>query len=129
MAITFSRNQNDEYLEITYSGQISDSELLSAYESYFNSDEAIPVLSDLTDLSEADLTQLSRDAIQELANYITSLYEKNGVTSLKTAIYAPNPLKFGLARMYGTLSFDTPQDIQIFKDRDEAVRWLTQADN
>ena len=129
MAITFSRNQSGGYLEITYSGQISDSELLSAYESYFSGDDAIPVLNDLTDLSEADLTHLSRDAIQELANYITSLYEKYGITSLKTAIYAPNPLKFGLARMYGTLSFDTPQDIQIFKDRHEAIQWLTQADN
>jgi hypothetical protein len=71
MPITFSRNDEKGYLEIKYKGQISDSELLNAYKSFFSSGEAIPVLNDLTDLSEADLTNLSSGAIQELADYIT----------------------------------------------------------
>jgi len=128
MPITFLRNDDEGYLEIKYIGQISDSELLSAYKSYFSRDDALPVLNDLTDLSEADLAHLSRDAIQELADYITRSYEKSGVKSLKTAIYAPDPLKFGLARMYEAISYDTPQHIEIFKDREEAIRWLTQED-
>ena len=70
MPITFSRNHDDGYLEIKYKGQISDSELLNAYKSYFGSDDAIPVLNGLTDLSEADFSNLSSDAIQELADYI-----------------------------------------------------------
>jgi hypothetical protein len=36
----------------------------------FDSDDAIPASNDLTDLSEADLSNLSSDAIRELADYI-----------------------------------------------------------
>ncbi len=52
-------NHDGGYLEIKYKGQISDSEVLSAYESYFDSDDAIPASNNLTDLSEADLSNLS----------------------------------------------------------------------
>lgn len=124
MPITFVMNHDDGYLEINYKGQISDSEVLIAYESYFNSNDAISASNDLTDLSEADLSYLSKDAIQELSDYIISLYNKTGITSLKTAIYAPESLQFGLSRMYETLSFTTPQDIKVFKDREKAIKWL-----
>ena len=124
MPITFSRNDDEGYLEIKYKGQISDSELLNAYKSYFGSDEAIPVLNDLTDLSEADLTNLSSDAIQKLAEYITRSYKRSGINSLKTAIYAPDSLKYGLSRMYEAISYETPQHIEIFEDRQAAIQWL-----
>ena len=127
MPIIFSMNHDDGYLEIKYKGQISDSEMLSAYKSYFGSDDAIPVLNGLTDLSEADLTNLSSGAIKELADYIIHSYKKSGITSLKSAIYAPNLLEFGLSRMYATISYETPQDIKIFKDREKAIQWLKQA--
>ena len=127
MPITFSRNDDEGYLEIKYKGQISDSELLSAYKSYFSSDDAIPVLNDLTDLSEADLSNLSTEAIQELADYIIRLYEKSGITSLKSAIYAPDPLQFGLSRIYHTISAETPQDMELFRDREKAIQWLRHA--
>ena len=126
MPITFSRNHDDGYLEIKYKGQISDSELLSAYTSYFDSSDAIPVTNDLTDLSEADLNHLSSEAIRELADYIISSYKKSGITSLKTAIYAPKLLEFGLSRMYKTISFETPQYIEIFQEREKALQWLRQ---
>lgn len=127
MPITFSRHDDEGYLEIKYKGQISDSELLSAYKSFFRSDNAIPVLNDLTDLSEADLTNLSSKAIEELADYITRSYKESGITSFKTAIYAPNELEFGLSRMYDIISYDTPQLIKSFKEKEEAIHWLRQA--
>ena len=127
MPIIFSMNHDDGYLEIKYKGQISDSEVLSAYKSYFSSDDSIQVSNDLTDLSEADFTNFSNDAIQELAVYITRSYKKTGIISLKSAIYAPDSLEFGLSRMYEILSSETPQDIKVFKDREKAIQWLRQA--
>ena len=126
MPIIFSMNHDDGYLEIKYKGQISDSEVLSAYKSYFSSDDSIQVSNDLTDLSEADFTNFSNDAIQELAVYITRSYKKTGIISLKSAIYAPDSLEFGLSRMYEILSSETPQDIKVFKDREKAIQWLRQ---
>jgi hypothetical protein len=124
MPITFVMNHDGGYLEIKYKGQISDSEVLSAYKSHFDSDNAIPVSNGLTDLSEADLTNFSSDAIRKLADYIIRLYNKTDNTSLKTAIYAPDLFQFGLSRMYQALSYETPQDIEIFKDREKAIQWL-----
>ena len=126
MPIIFSRKDDEGYLEIKFKGQISDSELLNTYKSYFGSDAALPVLNDLTDLSEADLTNVSNDAIHKLADYITRSYKSSGITSLKTAIYAPDSLKYGLSRMYEAISYETPQHIQIFKDRQAAIQWLRQ---
>ena len=127
MPITFERNHDDGYLEIKYKGQISDSELINSYKSYFSSDDAIPVLNDLTDLSEADLTNLSTDAIRELADYIIRLYKETGIKSLKTAIYAPESLQFGLSRIYNAISFENPQDMKLFRDREKAIQWLRQS--
>lgn len=124
MPITFSMIHDGGYLEIKLKGQISDSELLSAYKSYFNSGNWVPGSNDLTDVSEADLAYLSNDAIRALADFISSLYNENDSTPMKTAIYAPQDLSFGLSRMYEALIFGTAQDIEIFKDREMAIQWL-----
>ena len=128
MPITFSMNHDDGYLEIIYKGQISDSEVLSAYKSFFGSDNGILTSNGLTDLSEADLTNFSNDAIRELADYVIRLYKNTGNTSLKIAIYAPELFPFGLSRMFQALSYETPQGVEIFKDREKAIQWLRQAD-
>ena len=99
MPITYSMNHDEGYLEIIYKGQISDAEFLDTYKSLLNSYDRIPATNNLTDISEADLTNLSSDAIRELSDYILRLYKKTGITSLKTAIYAPDSLQFGLSRV------------------------------
>ena len=77
----------------------------------------------LTDLSEADLSNLSNDAIRMLADFFSSLCNNN--TAMKTAIYATQDLSFGLSRVYEALIYGNAQDIEIFKDREKAIQWLS----
>lgn len=124
MPITFSMNHEDGYLEIKYKGPISDAEFLNDYKSFFNINGGTPATNDLTDLSESDLSNLSSDAIRNLSNYISRLYKETRATSLKTAIYAPDPLQYGLSRMYKAGIYGTTQNIEIFEDREKAIQWL-----
>jgi hypothetical protein len=52
-------NHDDGYLEIKFKKPISDAEFLNEYQSFFTMNAGTPVTNDLTDLSEADLSNLS----------------------------------------------------------------------
>ena len=124
MPITYSMNHDEGYLEIIYKGQISDAEFLDTYKSLLNSYDRIPATNNLTDISEADLTNLSSSAIQTLAEYSNRSYKEAGTTSFKTAIYAPVPIQFGLSRMFEALAHETLHEVEVFQDREKAIQWL-----
>ena len=46
----------------------------------------------------------------------------------RTAIFAPQDLQFGLARMFQTLGAHPLLEIQVFRDLPAAVRWLEGAE-
>lgn len=50
--------------------------------------------------------------------------DRNVASMKKTAIYAPNELNFGLARMYGVFAFGSSQKIEFFYEREKAIQWL-----
>ena len=126
MPITIVMNHEAGYFVSHYKGAITDTDLLNDWESIFNNGDWIPDTNELADLSEADLSSLTSDGIRVLADYFNSMSpKKNNVTSMKkTAIYAPNTLNFGLARMYGVFAFESSQNIEIFYKREAAIQWL-----
>lgn len=126
MSITIEMNYEAGYFISHYKGVITDADLLNDWKSIFKRGVWIPDTNELADLSEADLSSLTTDGIRELADYFSSMSTKNiNVTSMKkTAIYAPNTLNFGLARMYSVFAFESSQNIEIFYKREEAIQWL-----
>ncbi len=83
---------------------------------------AMPVLHDL---SRGDLSGMSSARIRRL----TSLIDPAGENS-RLAIYAPDDLAYGLARIYvseASLSSDRPR--QVFKNYHDAISWLSSGDN
>jgi hypothetical protein len=72
----------------------------------------------MTDLARFDVGFNSVDALASRRR------ESRVVGPTRTAILVMNELQFGVARMYQTLN-DHPQiTTRIFRDRDEAMRWL-----
>ena len=125
MPITIVMNHEAGYFVSHYKGSITDAELLNDWESIIDSGAWIPDTNELADLSEADLSNITTDGIRALADYFISLSTENNVTpNKKTAIYAPNELNFGLARMYGIFAFGSSQNIEFFYKREEAIQWL-----
>ena len=129
MSITFSINHNDGYLIATYIGQITDEELLDSWKDFFQGDEWIPGLNELADISQADLTGITSGGLDNLVSYATKIYAKHNIHSVKIGIYAPEPLQFGLARMYEAFTFENPQTVKVFRCMEEAKFWLKEMES
>ena len=124
MPITFSMNHEGGYFVAHYKGAISDKDV-DEWKSYHSGIDLMPNINQLTDLSDADLSGVTTTGIQAIADYFIFIYREYNITSMKTAIYAPQTLSFGLSRMYEALAYETAQDIEIFNDREKAIQWLT----
>jgi len=125
MPIIFTVNPGDSYFVSQYKGAITHKSVLDDYKSFYASGEWIPGTNELVDLSEADLSSLTNREIDALVDDMRNFYIENNVTSLKVAIYAPETLKYGLSRIYDALSYGSPEEIEIFKDRQKAIQWLS----
>jgi len=125
MPIIFTVNPGDSYFVSQYKGAITNRSVLDDYKSFYASGEWIPGTNELVDLSEADLSSFTSSEIDALADNIKSFYIENNVTSVKVAIYAPETLKYGLSPMYDAFSYGSPEEIEIFKDRQKAIQWLS----
>ena len=125
MPITIVMNHEAGYFVTHYKGIITDADLLNDWKSIFTNGVWIPDTNELADLSEADLGSLTTDGIQALADYFKSMSTDRNVASMKkTAIYAPETLTFGLSRMYSAFAFESSQNIEVFSEREEAIKWL-----
>jgi len=99
-------------------GTLTDDELLG-YQQRLRADAMHnPAYWEFVDFSQVVDVQVSSDAVEALAN--NALWEPGA----KLAILAPTDLKFGMTRIYQTLSPDRSQEIQIFRDKLEALAWL-----
>ena len=125
MPITIVMNHEAGYFVSYYKRAITDADLLNDWKFIMDSGAWIPDTNELADLSEADLSSLTTDGIRALADYFISMSTDRNVASMKkTAIYAPNELNFGLARMYGVFAFGSSQKIEFFYEREKAIQWL-----
>lgn len=79
---------------------------------------------ELVDLSEADVSNVTADGLVSLAMTLADLFERDGIELYKTAVYSPEDLPFGLSRLYEAYTADSPESVQVFRDRDEALSWL-----
>jgi hypothetical protein len=124
MPITFSTNHDDGYLIATYTGRISDEEMLASWKGFFQGNNWVPGLNELIDLSQADLNGITTNGLEQLVNDAKTVYEKHNIHSVRIAVYAPENLHYGIARMYEALTFDYPQSADVFRSRQEAESWL-----
>lgn len=124
MPITFRINKSAGYYIAHWAGKISSTEILSSYQSFYKSNEWVPGMNELADLSEADLTCVESERFVELATYTEQFYKDNAVNSVRAAVYCPNDLPYGLARIYQAWVDDSPEKISVFRKFHDAVSWL-----
>ena len=60
-----------------------------------------------------------RDVARRVSHHVASRLEEG-----KLAVIAPRDLLFGMARMYEMLRDDSPVEVRVFRERDEAESWL-----
>lgn len=126
MAITFSVNHENGYFISKYIGKVTAEEIIDSYTKYFNSKEWSHELNELVDHSDLDGSMLSVDSMTNVAIFSESFYKKQNISIVKTAIYAPNDLSFGLSRMYDALVDDSPEKVAVFRELEKAKLWLSE---
>lgn len=77
-----------------------------------------PSFDQLWDCSEVTKVAVGIEVVRFLSR--SSSYEAGA----KRAVVAPDDITFGLARMFQTLHEDAPEEVRIFRSREEARRWL-----
>ncbi len=111
----------DGYCVLAFSGKLLDQDVyegcLEFYDTVWKPGEPY-----LTEVSQADASDISVGVLQKLAELAA---ERNaGHPQAKVAVFAPQDLPFGLARMYAALARSRPGEVQVFRNRDEAVDWM-----
>lgn len=114
-------------VEIVIAGEVTESELAGAADRYFSESWAALPLG-LLDLREVVATDVSASLIREAATRAASQVDPH-LESGKFAIVAPRDFLFGMARMYEILRSDSPVEVRVFRDRQEALLWLGITEN
>lgn len=123
MPIKFNVYPNDGYYISKSRGAITDAGMLDDYRRFFAGDEWIPGMNELADLSEADVTQVTIDGVNKLAELIEGIFQQHDILP-RVAVFAPNDLSYGLSRMY-SVKAERFESLKVFRDLIEARAWLS----
>ena len=125
MPIEFKVFKKENYFISTWSGKVTDTEAIKKFKEFYNGPEYAPSMHELSDLSQFDFSSISSEGLINMAKANQIMLEEQNVTNMKTAVYSPHDLQFGMARIYEAWSADSPETIQIFRDLHAAEAWLT----
>jgi hypothetical protein len=122
MSIKVNVDESRELVEIVFAGEVTKSEFIELMDRYFREPSSAFPLGpfDLSDVTGVDVAAESvRDAARRAGEYVDSRLDGG-----KLAIVAPRDLLFGMARMYEILRGDSPVEVRVFREREEAESWL-----
>ena len=104
---------------------MTDEELVISFVVFCESEQWVPGMSKLTDLSKGDGSQITTDdGLERLAITTEKIFRKNEVEFSKATVYAPKDLTFGLSRIYEVMISESTKHVKVFRDLDAAKEWL-----
>jgi len=124
MSIEFTVEGTGGFFTARFVGGVTDEELINAYTQFFEGDEWCPGMNELVDHSEFSGNLFTTEGLQRVARFAEQHYQQHGVSAVKTAIFAPRDLPFGLSRIYEALTRKSPETVMVFRQRQNAVDWL-----
>ena len=128
MPIRVSIDRQRGLITTVISGAITPADLVAAYERIFADPDFRPGLDSLWDMRDARLAAFTTEHIRQTSEYILSQAARRG-SGYKSALVASADLQFGLARMYEVFTERLPAEVGVFRDIDDALRWLAEGRN
>lgn len=122
MAISFTIYAHNHYFISSWSGDISDSDLVPSYKQLFKNKEYKPGFHEIADIRNAHFIGVTAKGMNHLSLFIQSHLPK--CEPFKTAAVVPDSLSFELTRIYQEHSEESPESVQVFKDMNEALNWI-----
>ena len=106
----------------TFSGVLSKANLLPLLEDLRDIERLYPQgFHRYSDLSAVEAIHLTTAEMCEITHQRRRYYRGPAVRS---AMYAANPLSYGMMRMYGTMLYPSPIEVGVFYTHQEAAEWL-----
>lgn len=125
-AVAHTSQLQDNLITFEFSGVITREEILELAGELSRIESVLPVTPHrLSDFSRVIDLPIGYDEINAFRLRRQAHTLRNPIRS---AIYAPSDVQFGLSRMYQMLSSKPEIEVEIFRDRDEAMAWLQEAD-
>jgi hypothetical protein len=121
MPITFRIDKEAGMVYTTIEGRINTDELLESLERLMNHPDFGPGLNGLADLRSMEIDTFSAD-VMRIADLMIKFRNKIGPS--KTAVVISKDVTFGMTRMFQAFSEQSSIETAIFRDREEALRWL-----
>ena len=123
MPIAFAVDPGDRIRVASFTGTVTDADLIEAYATLVADPAYRPELNDLADLTLVGRVEVSSEALQRLIGMYAPIDALKVPTRL--AIVAPIDLTYGISRMYELLrGDDVPEEVCVFRDLGEARAWL-----
>jgi hypothetical protein len=122
MSIRVRVDETRELLEMVFAGEVTNSEFLEAMNRYIVEPCAVLPLG-LFDLSDVTILGVAAESVRDAARQVAQHVDPR-LGEGKLAIVAPTDVLFGMARMYEILRDDSPIEVRVFRERDEAESWL-----
>jgi hypothetical protein len=102
-------------------GRVSAAEVIESIDSVVNHPDFRPGMQSLNDLREVENTA-DADYVMRVAQAMVSHTDR--LASAKIAVVVSTELIYGMLRMLQSYISETPLEVMLFKDLDEAVDWL-----
>ena len=122
MPITYSIDHERGVVLTTASGVLTDDELLHHKRKMTSDPNFKPGLVGLSDIREIAELAVTTEGIRSLVKQ--DALDAERLKGFKLAIVASDDVVFGMARMYQTMTQDNVFNVRIFRDLDEAKKWL-----
>ena len=119
MAITYEINMEHKNILVTATGKLTAQELLDLHHCFARDPEVRPDFSILFDLRQAHGESFATEGVRELASLPLILSQTS-----RRAVVVRSDLGYGMARMYGLRRGDRTTAYEVFRDLDEARRWV-----
>jgi hypothetical protein len=123
MALTYEINAEQKNIRVTATGEISPEQLVDLHHHFAATPAVQADFSILFDLRQAQAPRdgFTTDGVRTLAALPTILDPAS-----RRAVVVRTDLGFGIARMYGLRRGDRMTAFEVFRDLDEAERWIEQ---
>ena len=106
-----------------YVGIVTNDEFVEVYRSILDGSEFRHGFNELVDFQEIKELKITADAMRNVSALVSHFY-KGSSESTRTAILAPRSDLYGIGRMYSAYADPDSEEVKVFKDVSEAMRWL-----
>lgn len=128
MPIAYEINQAAGMVTLEFLGTVTDADLMSTFHQLYQDPRHRLGMAELTDLRRVERVEITGEGLQRLAEATAALLDGRQI-SWKVAVVVPatREVLFGLSRMYELLREGSPERVCVFRDMEEAERWLAPA--